>query len=221
VVNGGLVFSTQSGTAGLYSLGGLPTTTAAASLLFATGSSSSPEDFAIDPAANLAYLADDSSTGGIQRWQFSGGTWVKAYVLGSGTAGVGARSLAVNFSGANPVIYAVTAETAGNRLIAITDTGAGSAAAALASCPANELFRAVKFAPVLNPFPAPELSAPTLTGGPFNFNLTGVAGYEYVVEASADLTVWLPVETNTAPFTFTLTNAAGNAQQYFRAVCFP
>jgi hypothetical protein len=221
IVNGSLVFSTQSGTAGLYSLGGLPETTAAASLLFATGSSSSPEDFALNTSTNLAYVADDSSAGGIQRWQFSGGAWTKAYVLGSGAAGIGARSLTVNFSGANPVIYAVTAETAANRLIAITDTGAGAAAVTLASCPPNELFRAVKFAPVLNPFPAPGLSAATLAGGQFSFNLTGVAGYEYVVQASADLSNWLPVQTNTAPFTFTLTNAAGYAQQYFRAVYFP
>jgi len=60
-----------------------------------------------------------------------------------------------------------------------------------------------------------------LAGGQFSFNLTGVAGYEYVIQASADLTGWQPVQTNTAPFTFTLTNAAGNAQQYFRAVYFP
>ncbi len=221
VVNGSLVFSTQSGTAGLYSLGGLPTTAAAASLVFATGSSSSPEDFAINGAANLAYIADDSSAGGIQCWQFSGGTWAKAYDLVSGAAGIGARSLTVNFSGANPVIYAVTAETAANRLIAITDTGVGSVAVTLASCPPNELFRAVKFAPALNPFPAPGLSVPTFSGGQFSFNLTGVAGYEYVIETSADLAGWQPLQTNTAPFTFTLTNAAGNAQQYFRAVYFP
>ena len=212
VANGGLVFSTQSGTAGLYSLGGLPTTAAVASLVFATGSSSSPEDFAINAAGNLAYVADDSSTGGIECWQFSGGTWAKAYVLGSGAAGIGARSLTVDFGGANPVVYAVTAETAANRLIAITDLGAGSTAVTLALCPPSELFRAVKFAPALNPFPAPGLNAAALAGGQFSFNLTGVAGYEYVIQASADLTGWQPVQTNTAPFTFTLTNAAGNAQ---------
>jgi hypothetical protein len=221
VVNGGLVFSTQSGTNGLYSLGGLPTAAAATNLLFATGSSSSPEDFAINAAANLAYVADDSAAGGIQRWRFSGGTWTKIYVLGSGAAGIGARSLTVNFSGANPVIYAVTAETAANRLIAVTDTGAGSAAVTLATCPPNELFRAVKFAPALNPFPAPGLSAATLAGGQFSFNLTGVAGYEYVIQASADLANWLPAQTNTAPFTFTLTNPAAYPRQYFRAAHFP
>jgi hypothetical protein len=221
VVNGGLVFSTQSGTRGLYSLGGLPTNAAVTNLLFATGNSTSPEDFTFNAATNLAYVADDSNSGGIQRWQFSSGTWTNAYTLGSGAAGIGARSLTVDFSGANPVIYAVTAETAANRLIAITDTGAGSAAATLATCPANELFRAVKFAPILNPFPAPSLGEVVLAGGQFSFILTGVTGYQYVIESSPDLLNWQPAQTNISPFTFTQTNAAGNAQEYFRAVHFP
>jgi hypothetical protein len=51
--------------------------------------------------------------------------------------------------------------------------------------------------------------------------VAGVAGYDYVIEASTDLMNWLPVQTNTAPFTFTLTNASGNPQQYFRAVYSP
>jgi hypothetical protein len=221
VVDGGLYFSTQSGVTGLYYLGALPETTTAATLIFATGSSSSPEDFVINAETNLAYVADDSSVGGIQRWQYSGRTWTFAYTLGSGAAGIGARSLTVEFSGANPVIYAVTAEAEANRLIAITDTGAASAAVTLATCPTNEWLRAVKFAPALNPFPAPELGAATLSAGQFSLNLAGVAGYEYVIEASADLMNWLPVQTNTAPFTFTLTNASGNPQQYYRAVYFP
>jgi hypothetical protein len=221
VVNGGLVFSTQSGVAGLYSLGGLPETTAVPELLFPTGSTSSPEDFAINDQTNLAYVADDSSGGGIQRWQFSNRTWGFAYTLGSGAAGIGTRSLAVDFSGVNPVIYAVTAETAANRLIAITDTGADSAAVTLATSATNEWLRAVKFAPVLNPFPAPELGAATAGGGQFSLSLPGVAGFAYVIEASADLVNWLPVQTNTAPFTFTSTNAFGSSQQYFRAVYFP
>jgi hypothetical protein len=221
VMNSNLVFSTQSGVAGLYSLGGLPLTGAVTNLLFATGSSSSPEDFAINAAANLAYVADDSSTGGIERWEFSGGTWTNLYTLSSGVAGIGARSLTVDFNGARPFICAVTAEMAANRLIAITDTGAASVAVTLASCPANEWFRAVKFAPALSPSLAAELSAPALAGGQFSFNVAGVAGYQYVIEASADLMNWLPLQTNTAPFVFTLTNAFASSQQYFRAAYFP
>jgi len=221
MAGGNLVFSTQSGTNdGLYFLNGLPETSAATNLLFYTGVSA-PEDFAINAATNLVYVADDSANGGIQRWQYGGGIWTFPYTLGSGAAGIGARSLAVNYSGAYPVIFAITAETAGNRLITITDKGADSAAVTLATCPAGELFRAVKFAPLLIPFPAPSLTAPTLAGGQFSFNLAGVAGYEYVIESSTNLTRWQPLQTNTAPFTFsTLTNVAGS-QEYFRAVLFP
>jgi hypothetical protein len=221
VINGRLIFSAQSGTNGLYSLGGLPETPAVTNLLFATGSSSNPEDFAINAAANQAYVADDGSKGGIQRWELSGGTWTNIYTLGSGASGIGARSLTVDFSGPDPVIYAVTAETATNRLIAITDSGPKSAAITLVSCPPNELFRAVKFAPALKASLAPQLSAPTLTGGQLSFSLTGVAGYAYVIESSADLTTWLPLQTNAAPFTFVLTNAANYSQEYFRAAYFP
>ncbi len=221
VVNSNLVFSTQGGVPGLYALGGLPLATAVTNLIFATGSSSSPEDFAINAETNLAYVADDSSAGGVQRWEFSGGKWSCDYTLGSGASGIGARSLTVDFSGAHPVIYAITAETASNRLIAITDTGTASFAVTLATCPSNQRFRAVKFAAILNPFPAPELGTATLTAGQLSFNVAGVAGYQYVIESSADLTNWLPLQTNAAPFIFTLTNTFSFAQQYFRAAYFP
>jgi hypothetical protein len=221
IVNGGLVFSTQSGTNGLYSMAGLPETLVAPNLLFATGGSSSPEDFVFNAAGNLAYIADDSSKGGIQRWEYDGVTWTNIYTLETGVTGIGARSLAVDFGGARPIIYAITAETVTNRLIAITDAGDGSAVVTLASCPANELFRAVKFAPALSLPAAPQLGAPELAGGKLSFNLTGVAGDSYVIESSSNLTTWLPVGTNTSPFTFVLTNAAGYSQEYFRAVYFP
>jgi hypothetical protein len=221
IVNGGLVLSAQSGTNGLYSMAGLPETLVVPNLIFATGSSSSPEDFAFNAAANLAYIADDSSKGGIQRWEYDGVAWTNIYTLATGVTGTGTRSLTVDFSGARPIIYAITAETVTNRLIAITDAGEGSAVVTLASCPPNELFRAVKFGPALSLPSAPQLSAPALAGGQLSFNLTGVAGYSYAIESSTNLTAWLRVETNMAPFTFVLTNAAGNAQEYFRAVYVP
>jgi hypothetical protein len=218
VINGSLFFSTQSGTGGLYSFGSLPESAAVPTEVFITSSSSSPEDFTLNAAGNLAYVADDGSKGGVQRWEMVGGTWTNIYALGSGVTRIGARSLSVDFSGADPVIYAITAETATNRLIAITDAGPNSPAVTLASCPANELFRAVKFAPAL-PQPSPlQLSAPVWANGQFSFNVTGIIGLQYAVESSADLTTWLPLQTNAAPFTFVLTNAADYSQQYFRGV---
>jgi hypothetical protein len=221
VMNGSLFFSTQSGSGGLYTLAGLPETATVATELFVTGSSSSPEDFAINAAGNLAYVADDGSKGGIQRWELIGGTWTNIYTLGSGVAGIGARSLSVDFSGADPVIYAVTAETATNRLIGMIDSEPNAAAMTLATCPANELFRAVKFAPAATIPSALQLGAPAWTNGQLSFTLTGVPGSDYIIESSTNLTAWLAVQTNTAPFTFVLTNAAGYSQQYFRGVYLP
>jgi hypothetical protein len=214
IENGNLVFSTQSGTNALYSLSGLPLTSATPSLIFATANSSSPEDFAFNAAGTLAYVADDSTSGGIQRWQLNSGTWTNVYTLATGIA----RSLTVDFSGPNPVIYTITAETASNRLVTVTDTSALSAAVTLATSPLNEWFRAVRFSPASTSFPSPTLSAPALTGSQIKFNLTGVPGSDYVIESSTNLIIWTPFETNTSPFTVTLTNSIGISGEYFRAV---
>jgi hypothetical protein len=223
VINGNLLFSTQTGTGGIYSFSGLPKTIAAPTELFVTASGSSPEDFAINAAGNLAYVADDGtkSSGGVQRWVPVAGTWTNIYILGSGAKGVGVRSLTVDFSGADPVIYAITAETETNRLIVIQDAGPNSSAVTLATCPPNELFRAVKFAPASAFSPAPQLSAPAWTNGQFSFNLTGIPGSQYAIEFSADLTNWLALQTNAAPFTFVLTNSPGSSAQFFRGVNSP
>jgi hypothetical protein len=157
IFNNQLYVSTGSGTRGIYSIGtGLPTSgTPTATNLFDTGSSSSPFDFAFSPDGSTLYIADDRSVatgGGIQKWTLSGSTWSLAYTLGTGTGStVGARGLAVDFSGANPVLFATTAETSLDRLITITDAGSGSAATTLATAPANEIFRGVDFVPVPEP----------------------------------------------------------------------
>lgn len=66
---------------------------------------------------------------------------------------------------------------------------------------------------------AASLMAPVVSGsGQFQFNVTGVPGVNYVVETSSNLTDWLPVFTNTSPFTFTDTNAIPAAQNFYRAV---
>lgn len=156
--SGDLAFSTASttgGTKGIYSFDGLPETPGSvATQVLASGDTSSPYDFAINAAGTVVYIADDNSAG-VQRWVNSGGTWSLAYTLGTGVANVGARGLAVDWTGPNPVLYAVTEETSGpNRLIAIEDTGAGSAAITLATSPANTFFRGVDFNPIPEPAPA-------------------------------------------------------------------
>jgi hypothetical protein len=161
IFGGDLYFSTASTAPGIYRFSGLPTTGgASATQLIATGSGSSPYDFALSPNGTVLYVADDS-TDGIQRWEFDGSVWSLAYTLGTGVASVGARGLTVDWSGAVPVLFAITEETSANRLIRIEDTGTGSAALTLATAGANTIFRGVDFTPV----PEPGVLSLLLLGG--------------------------------------------------------
>ena len=117
-MNGNLYFSTGSGTQGIYKFSGLPTASAAGTVMIGV---TNPLGFAINSSETIAYVAIDAASGGIQKWVFSG-TWSLAYTLSTGTAGT--RGVCVDFSGANPVVYATTNEASANRLIKFTDTGA-------------------------------------------------------------------------------------------------
>jgi len=57
--------------------------------------------------------------------------------------------------------------------------------------------------------------------GQFSFQVPAEAGLKYVVEATTDFQNWTPVLTNTAPFTFTETNAASYTQRYYRSRYLP
>ena len=66
-------------------------------------------------------------------------------------------------------------------------------------------------------------AAPTLTSarpaaGQFSFTVNGTAGATYVVEASADLVNWVPVQTNTVPFTFVDPHVASVGRCFYRTV---
>jgi len=153
IFNGELYFTSGSATIlGLNKFTSLPLTTASPVSVFSTGTGSSPYGFAINPAGNIIYVADDRATagaGGIQKWTLSGATWSLAYTLSTitGTSNTGARGLTVDFSGTNPVIYATTVEANANRLVRITDAGAGSTATLLSTATTNTVFRGVTFAP--------------------------------------------------------------------------
>ena len=164
IVNNNLYWTTGSGQVGIYAVPGFPTgvaTTNAVIITAGTGTgTASPYDFAFNASQTLAYICDDRTTangGGIQRWDLVSGVWTLSYTLNTGGTG-GARGLAVDFSGANPVLYATTVETSNNRLITLTDTGSGSAETDLASAGTNRAFRGLEFAPV------PEPGSATLIG---------------------------------------------------------
>jgi len=100
--------------------------------------------------ANTAYVADDRSTalgGGVQKWTFDGAVWSLAYTLNANPSGgsVGARGLDGRIVGTDTVLYATTAESSANKLVAIVDTGASATASLLATAPTNTAFRGVAF----------------------------------------------------------------------------
>ena len=68
---------------------------------------------------------------------------------------------------------------------------------------------------------AATLTAVAHANGQFSFQVTGVAGSNYVVQATSDLVNWTSVQTNTAPFTFQDNTVAGSSQRFYRAYCLP
>ena len=66
-------------------------------------------------------------------------------------------------------------------------------------------------------------AAATLTSaaganGQFTFDVSGVPGCSYIVQASTNLVDWENVQTNTAPCTFTDTDISKYSQRYYRVV---
>ena len=152
IINNQLYFTTGSGTKGLYKVGtGLPTTSGQTSTNMIT-STGSPYSFDGNTTGNIIYIADDgliAAGGGIQKWSNTGGVWTLAYTLGTGTGStVGARDLLVDWSGTQPIIYAITAEASANRLIKIVDTNVTSVVTILATAPTTTAYRGIAFAPI-------------------------------------------------------------------------
>ena len=57
--------------------------------------------------------------------------------------------------------------------------------------------------------------------GQYAFLVSGVTGYKYLVQASSDMVNWVSLQTNTAPFTFTDTNASQFDQRFYRTIFNP
>ena len=192
--------------------------------------------FDMNPAGTIAYVADNAN--GIIKYVNSGGTWSSPYAFNSNNIGSGGQApggtgcfgIAVDFSGANPVIYATTMDindnsgnTCGNRLISIVDTGAvPDPGAVLATTLAtatntNEVFRGVDFTPDLRPLIASQPAAVSIVT---NQSATMTVATESVLPvtyqwqvngtnavASANLT---GTTTSTLHFVNAVTSEAGN-----------
>jgi len=193
-------------------------------LLFATPS---PYGFAISPDGNTAYVADDGgatgdTVGGIQKWTKSENTsWARQYIFTTT-----ARGLTVDFSGANPVIYATTTETPNNKIIKIVDTGSSATAVNVASAGTNYVFRGVDFSPAATPaisksgtlsafsttYGTPsEPQTVTFVGSNLTANVTATAPTGF--EVSSDGTIY----GNTATFTQSGGSASGTLRVRLKA----
>lgn len=54
--------------------------------------------------------------------------------------------------------------------------------------------------------------------GHFHFNVGGVPGRQYVIEASTNLINWVAVQTNTAPFVFVDDGSSAYSKRFYRPV---
>jgi len=68
---------------------------------------------------------------------------------------------------------------------------------------------------------AANLAPATQASGQYALTVAGVPGYKYVVQASTNLVNWVPMQTNTAPFTFVDANAGNFRQRFYRSVYAP
>jgi autotransporter-associated beta strand protein len=154
--NGNLCFTETGLGIGVMGFAGAPTSAATPTMLVSTAGlgsgNSSPKGFVLSPPRTIAYVADNRSAasgGGIQRFDWNGAVWVHAYTLGCTlTSSKQVWNLTADFSGPNPVLYAITGESTANHLVSVADTGPGSVYSILATAPSGSAFRGVAFAPV-------------------------------------------------------------------------
>jgi hypothetical protein len=126
-------------------------------------------------------------------------------------AGAGALDCQWKFNGSNIAaatntiltLTNVTADQAGQYYVTVSD-GEGSTNSTTASL-------------MIYSTTAATLKQPTYAGGQFAFNVSGIPGYQYVVQASTNDADWVSVQTNTAPFTFVDANASQSSQCFYRA----
>ncbi len=165
IFNGQLYVSSSSSTfQGVSTVGtGLPNTSGQTITLlngFPTATGPSAYDYFFADASTL-YVADDrtSTAGGIQKWTESGGLWTLQYTLNPAT-GQGCRGLTGVVNAGVTTLYATTSLASLNTLVSVTDTGAGSTFAVIATAPTNEIFRGLRLLTA-----APSLITPICDAG--------------------------------------------------------
>ncbi len=116
----------------------------------------------------------------------------------------------MDFSGPNPVIYAVTTEGDNNQIVKITDTGAGSTGTILGYAGVNQNFRGIRLGPAPTTNTVPPVLSATSEPGTMTLNWDG----SFFLQSATNVTgAYQDVINGTRPYT----NNIGPAdQQFFR-----
>jgi hypothetical protein len=153
----------------------------------------------------------------LQRWDFSAGSWAFSYAFADLTNS-GARGLAVDFSGAHPVLYATTAESVTNRLVTLVDEGPASPIVTLVTAGPNQLYRGVAFTPDADV--APQIFSAVHSTEGFRLGWTTLIGRSYTLETSGSVIHpnWLPVTNlvTTGPVAYTTDPTPASTTRFYR-----
>jgi hypothetical protein len=68
---------------------------------------------------------------------------------------------------------------------------------------------------------AATLASSVQVANQFSFNVAGITGRKYIVQASTNLLAWSSIKTNTAPFQYVAANSAAYSRRFFRACLAP
>jgi hypothetical protein len=202
--------SAVAGKTGVMRFAGLPTVAESVEVVVNTGSSGS-SDCEVSPDTTVIYVADSDAAGaggGIQRWQFDGSNWNLAYTLNDNLP-VGAYYVAADFSGATPVVYAVTADAENNQIVRFSDTGAGASGTIVAYAGASQNFRGIRLGPAATTNTTQPLLSETPSAGAVTLNWGGSFFLQSATNVSGPYT---DVINGTRPYT----NTISGPQKFFR-----
>ncbi len=195
-------------------------------------------DFDMNPAGTIAYGADQ--TFGIVKFTNNSGVWQQApYYFSTTNIGTtkqksgaqGCFGICVDFSGANPVIYATTMEAGTspasnsqgnpnqNRLIRIVDSGNPGTTALVAQTLAtagttNETFRGIDFTPDLGPLITSQpVNYSTIPGGTATFTVATDSVFPLTYQWYEGSTLLTGQTTSSLSFVVPDTSYNGNTYQ--------
>ena len=147
VYNNSLYYSTASGTQGIYSISGTPTSSNAAPVSVLTGvvgQGTSPYDFALSADGNTMYVADDGI--GVQKFTNNGSAWSLAYNFTNSLASSRAFGLEVLFGATNEIFWTST-----NNVWSALDEGFATNATSIYTPGANYALRGLEATVVPEP----------------------------------------------------------------------